>query len=114
MCFSAMAGIAGHLVIAVESVGIDALHHLEHLAGDHFFVFVVTGKIPCDMAALAFHPGACDERSHYGANFLRLDQLQILRCPHSAATAPSGRSDRWFLSTQGNTTNRKKGKTGYN
>ena len=98
MLFAAVAGVAGHLVIAVEGIGVDAAHHFQHFAGYYLFVLFIAGAIG-DVAAIAHQACALDEGGHGGANFFRLQDLEIFWGAAAAATR--------FLSEQERGTDRK-------
>jgi hypothetical protein len=64
MRFAAMAGVAGHFVIALERVGIHAANHFEHFARDYFLLLVIAGEVAMNVTIGAFEACARDEGAH--------------------------------------------------
>jgi hypothetical protein len=91
MLVAPMARVAGHLVIAVEGVRVNAAHHFEHFARDYLFFLVIAGEVALDVTTAALKARARDKRAHYRPDLLLFDDREVLRRAHTAARAPAGR-----------------------
>src|ERR1039458_5027289 len=77
---SAMAGVAGDVLLAVGELSVDVLRQDDHLAGDVFFRVLVTGKIAFHVTEVALHAEAETEGLHGGPEIRGRDlqHFQIL------------------------------------
>ena len=91
MRFSAMAGKAGYLHVAVEVLLIQFVNHLKHLSGDDLFPLVIAGEIALNVAAHAVETGAGDERAHHRPDVLGFDNFQVFRGGHRTSTTAARR-----------------------
>jgi hypothetical protein len=73
---AAMAGVAGHVHLAVGESGVDVIHHRDHHARDILFGVIVAGKIALHVAEGTLHAQAGGVGSHDSAEFRAVFDLQ--------------------------------------
>lgn len=74
-----MARVTADVHLAIGEFGVDLAHHDDHVPRDFLLRIIIAGEIALHVAGVALNAEGCSKGAHHGADFLRLEEFQVLR-----------------------------------